>query len=78
VLKRQHPGSLSERGWLRLLALDRDCVAARSASRDSTSHERSDGMMGAGGGMHSGRGAWGMLSAASIIAVIAVMMSLLR
>lgn len=67
-LRRQHPDSLSERAWQRLLALDRECAAARI----QTMSMHDGGMM----GMRHG-GGWGLLGLATI-AVMVVMMSALR
>lgn len=50
-LRRQHPDSLSERGWLRLQSLERDCAT----TREESSQRGTAGMTDAS---HRGRSMW--------------------
>ena len=64
-LRRQHPDSLSERGWLRLQSLDRACAATRAESSQR-------GTTGPTDASHRGRGMW--LGAAVMMVAMMVAM----
>lgn len=65
-LKRQHPDSVSERGWQRLQSLDRDCAATRAES----SYRGTSATMDAG--HHGGRRIW----LGAVVTMVAMMFAM--